>query len=140
MNLSKHITLEEFTKSQTATRKGISNVPSEMDIARMKLLCEHVIEPIREHFNAPVRILSGYRCPALNNAVGGSRTSQHMNGEAADIEVAGVSNWDVLSYVLNNLEYDQLIQEYMKEGDAHAGWIHVSYRERGNRNKFLIVR
>ncbi len=140
MNLSKYFTLEEFIKSQTATRKGINNVPSDMDIARMKLLCERVIEPIREHFGAPVKILSGYRCQALNNAVGGSKTSQHMNGEAADIEVAGVSNWDVLSYVLNNLEYDQLIQEYMKEGDDHAGWVHVSYRERGNRNKFLIVR
>ena len=139
MKLSPHFTLAEMIKSQTADRLRIDNRPNEEIIVNLKSLCTHVLEPIRTHFNKPIIISSGYRSKALNAAAGGSKTSQHMAGHAADIEVSGVSNWDVLEWIKDNLEYDQLIQEYMVVGSPHKGWVHVSYNHGKNRKQFLTV-
>lgn len=127
-NLSKHFTLAEFTRSQTATRHGISNRPTPAHLDAMKLLCERVLEPVREHFGRPVRITSGYRSAALNRKIGGSQTSQHSRGEAADFEIPGIDNRTVAKWIRDNLRFDQLILEGAKRGDPNAGWIHVSYR------------
>jgi uncharacterized protein YcbK (DUF882 family) len=140
MKLTRHFSLEEMIKSQTATRLGMNNTPTPEVIDNLRELCINVLEPIRIHFKKPVIISSGYRSPALNKAIGGSRTSQHMRGEAADLEVHGISNWTVLEYIKNNLPYDQLIQEFMKQNNPTAGWVHVSYKAEGNRKQFLIVR
>jgi len=129
MKLSKHFHLSEFTKSQTATRRGIRNMPGPKGIASLKALCENVLEPVREEFG-PVVISSGYRSRALNQAIGGSQTSQHSKGEAADFEVKGVSNLEVARWMEKNLNYDQLICEFYKPGQPNSGWIHVSYSPR----------
>lgn len=128
MQLSKHFALHEFTRSQTASRRGIANNPGPAEIRALRMLCERVLEPVREHFGKPIRISSGYRGPKLNRAIGGSRTSQHMKGEAADFEIAGVSNVEVCRWMEANLNYDQLILEFYTPGQPNSGWVHVSYR------------
>ena len=127
--LSEHFMLAEFTHSQTATRLGIDNNPGPRELAKLIRLCEKVLEPVRKHYGKPIRISSGYRSPALNDAIGGSKTSQHSKGEAADFEVQGVSNIDVVHWMHKNLNYDQLIAEFIVPGQPTSGWIHVSYRE-----------
>jgi zinc D-Ala-D-Ala carboxypeptidase len=141
MQLSPHFTLEELTKSQTATRRGIRNVPNQLQIETLKWLCVTVLEPIRERFGKPVRISSGFRAPRLNLAIGGSSTSQHCKGEAADIEVDGAPNRDVAEFIRDTLVFDQVILEGAKANDPKAGWVHVSYRVRGpNRKQVLKAR
>lgn len=127
--LSPHFTLAEFTRSQTAARRGISNEPTAAHLAAMKKLCEKVLEPVRAHFGKPVRITSGYRSRALNLAIGGANGSQHSMGEAADFEIPGISNAKVARWMAANLNYDQLILEFYTPGQPNSGWIHVSYRE-----------
>jgi zinc D-Ala-D-Ala carboxypeptidase len=132
MNLSKHFTLDEFTHSQTASRLGIPNIPSAEETMSIITLCENVLEPVRVHFDRPVRIDSGYRCQALNEAIpNSSKTSQHMIGEAADIIVPGVQLMDVFLYIKDNLEFDQVIFELT--------WVHVSFRKIGNRRQALTA-
>ena len=87
MRLTPHFTLSEFTKSQTAERKGIDNTPEPIHIKCMETLCLNVLEPIREHFGKPMTINSGYRSVDLCEAIGSKATSQHAKGEAADIEI-----------------------------------------------------
>lgn len=123
IKLTKHFTLSEFTRSQTASRRGIDNAPGPDEIAALKLLCAKVLEPIREHFDRPVIVTSGYRSPALNRRIGGSRTSQHCFGQAADFTVPGVSNIELCRWAQRNLNYDQLIYEF-----GENGWVHASYR------------
>lgn len=134
--LSPHFTLKEMTRSQTAARAGILNIPSAEQIAALTLLCVKVLEPVRAHFG-PVHISSGFRGLLLNKRIGGSQSSQHPRGEAADFEVPGVSNFDVALWIANNLEFDQLILEMWRRGDPNAGWIHVSYRKSQRRNQCL---
>ena len=128
MQLSPHFSLSEFTKSQTAIRKGIDKTQKGAPLEALKALCVNVLEPVREHFGKPIKISSGYRCKALNDSIGGSGTSQHCAGEAADFEVPGVSNKEVAKYIRDNLTYDQLILEGYDGQDPNSGWIHVSYR------------
>ena len=125
MNLSKNFSLVELTKSQQATRLGIENTPSPEIIKNLKLLCEKVLQPVRDQFG-PVSVSSGYRCDALNRAVGGSKTSDHMTGCAADIEVSA-SNLELAKWIAENLEFSQLILEFYSPTDPRAGWVHVSY-------------
>ena len=130
MRLSKHFTLAEFTRSNTASRRGIDNTPSAKHIAAMKLLCEEVLEPLRAHFGGrPVRVTSGFRSPALCRAIGSSSRSQHAKGEAVDFEIPGVSNYEVACWIRDNLTFDQLILECYTQGSPNSGWIHVSYRK-----------
>lgn len=127
MRLSDHFTLRELCKSQTALRLGISNQPTKDHIENLRHLCETVLEPIRLEYG-PLTPSSGYRSKELNQKIGGSRRSQHSKGEAADIEVPGVSNRELAEFIFNNLNYDQLILEYWSEedDDPNNGWVHVS--------------
>lgn len=135
--ISKHITYEEATKSQTAIRKGIENVPSVAELTAMKLVAEKIFEPLRDHFDIPIGISSFYRSKALNKAIGGAPNSQHCKGEAMDIDAdifGGVTNTRIFEWIKNNLEFDQLIREY-----GENGWVHVSYKASGNRNQVLEI-
>ena len=138
MQLSKHFTLEEFEKSQTATRKGIKNKAGSGEIKNLGDLCYEVLEPVRAKFDKPVRITSGYRSEELCEAIGSKKTSQHTcnNGAAADFEIPGVSNLEVALWIQNNVDFDQLILEYYP-GEKNSGWIHVSYQEGSNRKQVL---
>ena len=137
MSLSKNFSLEELTKSQTATRKGIDNTPSPTHQANLQSLCTHVLQPIRDHFSRVVTISSGYRSPELCTAIGSKITSQHAKGEAADCEIFGVSNKELADYIHYNVNYDQLILEYWNESDPNSGWVHCSYSEGNNRRQYL---
>lgn len=129
VKLSPHFSLAEFTRSETARRLGIRNVPDDHQVAAMKLFCQKVLEPVRAKFGRPVRITSGFRSPELCVAVGSSKTSQHARGEAADFEITGVDNLTVAKYICDYLVFDQLILENYIRGDPNSGWIHVSYRD-----------
>ena len=140
MKLSEHLDLSEVTRSESAKRNGISNMPTEAHIANFKLLAEKIFEPIRTHFRCPIIISSGYRSKELNAAIGGSLTSQHCQGEAIDIDMDGtangVTNRIVFDYIKDNLNFDQLIYEF---GDANnPDWVHVSYESTGNQRKQIL--
>ena len=138
VRLSKNFSLQEYTKSQTATRQGLDNTPNEDHMASAKLLFENVVQKVRDHFGVTV-INSGYRGPALNTAVGGSSNSQHCKGEAVDIECPGTSNYDVAKWIEDNLDFDQLILEFYTPGIPDSGWVHVSYKSEGNRKQSLTA-
>ena len=138
VTLSKNFTLTEFTKSQTALRMGIDNTPNDEHLASAKLLFENVVQPVRDHFG-PTVINSGYRGPALNEAIGGASASQHCRGEAVDIECPGIANETVAQWIADNLEFDQLILEFAEKGIPDAGWVHVSYIPEGNRKQILTA-
>ena len=112
MNLSANFTLKELTKSDTATRLGLDNPPDDEALENLKTLCEMVLQPVREHFGKSVTVNSGYRSPESNAAVGGSKTSDHCKGQAADIEIVGVANADLAQWIMDNLDYTQLILEF----------------------------
>lgn len=138
-NISKYISYVEATSSQTATRRGILNRPSAVELRAMKLVATKVFDVVREHFGVPLRVSSFFRCAILNKAVGGAVTSQHMKGEAIDIQSMGngVTNADIFNYIKDNLVFDQLIWEY---GDRkQPAWVHVSYKASGNRKQILYV-
>lgn len=122
-HLTANFTLAEMTLSRTAHRRGIGNTPDAAAVAALRALAKNVLQPIRDHFGKPVIVTSGYRAPAVNRAIGGSATSQHVRGEAADFTVAGESNLVVARWIVANLEFDQLIYEF-----GETGWLHVSYR------------
>ncbi len=138
MKLSDNFSLMEFTKSQTAERKGIENNPNEIHTIAMAELCLNVLERVRSAFGKPVMINSGYRSPALCEAIGSKPTSQHCDGEAADIEIFGVSNYDLAKYIEKNLNFDQLILECWDGVEPNSGWVHVSYvNDNANRKNVL---
>ena len=127
MNLTANFTLAEMTKSETALRKGLDNTPGETEIGNLKLLCERVLQPVRDHFAMGVKVNSGFRHPEVNAAVGGSRTSDHCKGLAADIEIPGVPNYELAEWIRDNLEYTQLILEFYTRGVGDSGWVHASF-------------
>ena len=127
MNLTANFTLEELVKSETALRHNIDNTPGETEIENLKRLCEKILQPVRDHFNTGVKVNSGYRSPAANQKVGGSPTSDHCKGQAADIEIPSIPNADLAIWIMDNLEYTQLILEYYQIGVPDSGWVHVSY-------------
>jgi len=137
MKLSQNFTLNELTKSQTAVRKKIVNSPSLEAIANLQALVTNVLQPIREHYNLPVNINSGYRSLKLNKLIGGSKTSQHCLGQAADIEIYGLSNKELAIFIRDNLTFDQLILENHDLSNLNSGWIHVSYIASPNRKQSL---
>ena len=137
MMLSKNLSLSEMTKSTTAKRRGIDNSPTEEHIENMKVLAEKIFQPIRDYFGVPFSISSGYRSKALNEAIGGSKTSQHCLGEAIDIDdvYSKATNADFFNYIKARLEFDQLIWEF--GDDNNPAWVHVSYRLGNNRMRVL---
>jgi zinc D-Ala-D-Ala carboxypeptidase len=135
MQISKHLSFDEATHSDTADKLGIiNNNPNLSVIANMKLLAENVFEPIREHFKTPIYVSSMYRGLNLNQAVKGSITSQHCSGQAMDIDMGDKgkpSNKEIFDFIKKNLEFDQLINEF------DYSWIHVSFSKDKNRKQIL---
>ena len=129
----KYFTLKELTRSETAQSLGIDNTPPSSAVQALHELVDHVLDPLREAWGDPIHVNSGYRCPELNNAVGGAPNSQHQRGEAADITVGSqAGNRRLLALIKRlNLPYDQLIDE------KDCRWIHVSHRPGHNRRLFM---
>ena len=138
MQLSKNLSLAEMIISSEAKRKGIKNMPSESIVSNMKKLAINVFQPIREHFNSPIHISSGFRSIELNKSIGGSSSSQHCSGEAMDIDMDGttISNAKVFKWIKDNLVFDQLIWEFGT--DANPDWVHVSYESSGKQRKQIL--
>ena len=126
MKLSEHFTLEELCKSQTAIRMGIDNSPSTSQVDSLRYLAQRILEPVRSEYGVPYTPSSGYRSPALNRAIGGSSTSQHCLGQAADIEIPNLSNLALAWWIRTHLDFDQLILEHFDNSDPSSGWVHVS--------------
>jgi zinc D-Ala-D-Ala carboxypeptidase len=140
MKISEHLNLAEVTRSETAKRKGISNMPTPEHLENFKNLAINIFEPIRKHFGKPIHISSGYRSKELNTAIGGSLTSQHCSGEAIDIDMDGsangITNKHVFHFIKEHLNFDQLIWEFGTS--ANPDWVHVSYKTNGKqRNQIL---
>jgi hypothetical protein len=127
MNLTKNFTLSEMTKSETALRHGMDNTPDQTVISNMQALAVHVLQPVRDHYGRGVKVNSGFRSPDVNARVGGSRTSDHTRGMAADIEIPGVPNAELAEWIRGNLPFTQLILEFYTRGVPDSGWVHVSY-------------
>jgi hypothetical protein len=140
MKISEHLDLAEVTRSETAKRKGISNEPTAEHLENFKKLAENIFEPIRNHFNVPIHISSGYRSKALNTSIGGSLTSQHCSGEAIDIDMDGssngVTNKMVFDFIKANLNFDQMIWEF--GNSSNPDWVHVSYESTGKQRKQIL--
>lgn len=132
MQLSNNFSLKEFIHSDTAIRLCIKNEPDATEIGNLIFLTKKCLQPIRDYFNSPVVVNSGYRSEKLNRAIGGSKTSQHMSGEAADIQIPGVNIKELFYWCRNNLTFDQLILEF-------DSWVHISYSRQKNRNQALIA-
>jgi hypothetical protein len=122
-NLSEHFTFLELTRSDYAIRNGIDNTPNNQQAEELKLLCQHILEPVRALFGLPIIITSGFRNERVNSAIGGSRTSQHMKGQAADFHVHGLDNLTAMREIMSErpIQYDQIIYEFGQDG-----WIHIS--------------
>lgn len=138
-NLSPHFTLYEMTHSDEAIKRGINNIPPIEVVKGLILLCEKILEPVRAHYGKPFRPNSGYRSPELNQAIRGSKKSQHMLGQAVDFEVPGISNFDLALWISENLIFDQLILENYISGKPSSGWVHCSLKEKDNRKQCLTI-
>ena len=126
MNLTRNFSLLELTKSDTAIRRGIDNNPNADQVEKLKLLCENILQPVRDHF-VRVKITSGFRSVELCLAINSSANSQHARAEAADFECPGVDNAELADWINKNLPYDQLILEFYTPGEPNSGWIHCSW-------------
>ncbi len=135
--LSSNFTVGELLK----TSRKVDNWPTdELHLFRLHNLCRFVLQPVRQHFGRPVKVSSGYRSKKLNKLIGGSKTSQHCRGQAADFEVPGLDNREVAKWLRDNLDHDQLILEFYRESAGkNSGWIHCSYKYSGNRKQFLVA-
>jgi len=139
VHLTKNFTLEELTKSETALRFGMDNTPNDEQLANMVALCECVLQPIRDHFGKGVKVNSGFRDPEVNAKVGGSKTSDHCKGMAADIEIPGIANAELAKWIVDNLEFRQTILEFYTPGIPDSGWVHVSYNPGDNKKQVLTA-
>jgi hypothetical protein len=143
-NISKHITWSEFClSSQTAIRLKIDNQPKDKSVIEAaKLVANKCFEPIREHFGIPLTISSFYRSEALNKAINGAKNSQHITGQAIDLYAGHTysdKNLEILNWAKDNLDYDQLINEY-PDSKGRPCWVHISYNSKGpNRKQFITI-
>ena len=136
MQMSRNFSLSELIKSDTAIRFDINNNPNSGQIEKLKLLCENILQPVRDHFGR-VKVTSGFRSPELCVAIGSSVNSQHAKAEAADFEVIGVDNCELADWIHRELDWDQLILEFYTPGEPNSGWIHCSVTEGMDRKQFL---
>ena len=135
LNISAHVTYQEATHSDTAVARGINNTPDDSTLEKMKLVAEKVFEPVRIFLGMMITVNSFFRCIALNKAVGGAGNSQHVTGEAMDLDCRGF-NKKIFHFILDHLTYDQIIWEF---GDINEpDWVHVSYRKENNRKQALM--
>ncbi len=137
MKLTSHFSLAEMTRSALAARRGISNVPDAHARHALGLLARHILEPIRAHFAVPFSPTSGYRSLALNRQLGSTDRSQHVQGQAADFELPGISNKTLAQWIADHLVFDQLILECYHRGDPSSGWVHCSFSENRARGEIL---
>jgi len=138
MEISKHISYKEATKSNTATRLGIDNTPGDYELTNMQTVAEKIFEPLRAFVGGPIKINSFYRCEELNKAIGGSSRSQHCEGRAIDLDdtFTHATNAEMFNYIKEHLNFDQLIWEFGT--NENPDWVHVSYvSEDQNRNRCL---
>lgn len=137
MRISKNFTLEELTASATAKKKSIMNVPGAQEMLNMAALVHNILQPLRNCTKSAISISSGYRCAALNKAVGGVPSSQHIKGEAVDIDIKGDLKFGkaMFDWIKMHCSFDQLIWEHNAAGTY---WIHVSYRSDGNNRGQII--
>ena len=139
--ISNYVSYSEGCKSQTAIRYGIDNTPSPEILEKMRVLANLVFDPVREHFNKPIAVVSFYRSQKLNTVIGGAEHSQHMTGEAMDIDAdvfGGLTNKQIFDFIRTKLDFDQLIGEVERDnGDFE--WIHVSYRTRESNRKNVLL-
>ena len=134
--LSKSFTLAELVFSQTAARDGIDNTPNAQQVRAMRALCANILQPLRDSVGMPLIVSSGYRCPRLNRAIGGSMTSQHMEGRAADVVCFGIETKELFKRVLElKLPFDQLIYE----GGRQSIWVHVSFDPKRDRRTIMTA-
>lgn len=139
MKLSDNLSLKEVIKSNTAIKNGIDNNPTEEHLKALKTIANEVFQPIRDYFDVPIAISSGYRSRDLNIAIKGSATSQHCKGEALDLDAdvfGRVTNAEIYNYIKDNLEFDQLIWEFGT--DEEPNWVHVSYTTKKANRKMLL--
>ena len=149
MQITQHLNLAELTRSETAKRKGISNIPTPEHLENLKNLAINIFEPIRRYFDTPIHVSSGYRSVDLNKAIGGAGkivdgkyipTSQHCLGEAIDIDMDGsnngITNKHVFDYIKQHLNFDQLIWEFGTKDNPD--WVHVSYKTKGSQRKQVL--
>ena len=142
MKLTANFTLDELIKSQVATRKGINNNPSPTQIENLKALAVNILQPIRSQFDKPLIISSGFRCAQLCLEIGSSINSEHCadnKSAAADFEIPGVDNKELAEWIKSNLEYNQLILEFYRDGEPSSGWVHCSYSTDLNKKQSLIA-
>ena len=142
MKLTANISLDELIKSQVAERKGINNNPSPMQIENLKALAVNILQPIRSQFDKPLIISSGFRCAQLCLEIGSSINSEHCadnKSAAADFEIPGVDNKELAEWIKSNLEYNQLILEFYRDGEPSSGWVHCSYSTDLNKKQSLIA-
>jgi hypothetical protein len=125
--LTANFSLHELTKSETALRHNLPNDPDDIATHNLKVLCEQVLQPVRDHYGKGVKVNSGFRHPDVNAAVGGSKTSDHCRGQAADIEIPGVPNHELAEYIAKNYKFTQVILEFYTPGIPDSGWVHVAY-------------
>tara|TARA_R100001369_G_scaffold34833_1_gene59994 strand:+ start:424 stop:882 length:459 start_codon:yes stop_codon:yes gene_type:complete len=140
MKLTSNLNLAEVTKSATAIRKGIVNTPTATHLIALKEVATNIFQPCREHFGKPLAVTSGYRSEALNEAINGSKKSQHSKGEALDLDAdvfGGFSNAELFNYIKNHLDFDQLIWEF--GNNNNPSWVHCSYKTQGNRKEVLVA-
>ena len=137
--LSPHFTLKELIRSDKATKLGIDNTPPEEVINPLIIVCCRILEPVHDHFQIAFSPNSGYRCSELNQALRGSKTSQHMFGQAVDFEVPGIPNYELAKWISVNLIYDQLILENYESGKPNSGWVHCSIVSGKNRMQLLTI-
>jgi zinc D-Ala-D-Ala carboxypeptidase len=121
MNLTQNFTLSEMTKSETALRFNMANDPTNTEIENLRILCENVLQPVRNYYGMGVKVNSGFRHPLVNAKVNGSTTSDHCKGFAADIEIPGIANADLAQWIKDNCEFRQLILEYYQIGVPGLG-------------------
>jgi zinc D-Ala-D-Ala carboxypeptidase len=139
MKLTANFTLAEMTKSDTALRFDMENTPNDEQMANLVALCENVLQPMRDHFGKGVKVNSGFRHPDVNAKVGGSKTSDHCKGMAADVEIPGVANADLAQWIVDTCDFRQTILEFYTPGIPDSGWVHVSYNPSDNKKQVLTA-
>jgi zinc D-Ala-D-Ala carboxypeptidase len=139
MKLTANFSLQEMTKSETALRFGLDNTPNDSELENLVALCECVLQPVRDHFAKGVKGNSGFRDVEVNAKVGGSKTSDHTRGMAADIEIPGVANAELAQWIVDNVSFRQVILEFYTPGIPDSGWVHVSYNAGDNKKQVLTA-
>ena len=135
--MTQSFSIRELTYSDTAIRLGIDNTPTDEILKNLQNVIQFILEPISNNFDSQIMITSGYRSPALCQAIGSKPTSQHTLGMAVDFEILGTPNKEVSDWIVDHLDFDQCILEFWKPEQPNSGWVHCSYKTSGNRKMYL---